>query len=407
MARVWYISKYLSFPERGKVGLRAFMILREMVRRGHHCVAFTSDSNHLIVPPQFSGAVLNETIDGVEVCWVRTRKYRGAKSLGRVLSWLDFEWRLWRAPKETYPHPDVVIVSSLSLLTIINGFILRRRYKCRLIFEVRDIWPLTIVEEGGFSRFNPFVVGLALIEKLAYRVCDAIVGTMPNLGAHVDAVSGSSKPVYCVPMGFDEAALAAPLPLPAEYVAEYIPQDKFIVCHAGTIGITNALETLLECARTMRDDPDVYFLFVGDGDLKEYYRSLYGDLPNVGFAQAVPKAMVQSVLAHCDLTYFSTHSSKVWAFGQSLNKLIDYMLSGRPVVASYSGFPSMLNEAGSGTYVAAADVAALKAEIYRFAAMPQQDRDAMGRKGRQWIIENRSYRKLADDYLAIALAGVK
>lgn len=407
MTRVWYISKYLSFPKQGNVGLRAYRLLREMVRKGHQCVAFTSDSNHLTTPPAFSGAALHETVDGVEVCWVKTRKYRGAKSLGRVLSWLDFEWRLWRLPKATLPPPDVVIVSSLSLLTIINGMLLRRRYGCRLVFEVRDIWPLTIVEEGGFSRFNPFVIGLGLIERLAYRTSDAIVGTMPNLVEHVRNVTGSTKPVHCIPMGFDETALAPPLPLPDDYAAENIPADKFIVCHAGTIGITNALETLLECASAMRDVDNIYFLIVGDGDLRERYRAQYGNLPNVGFAPAVPNTMVQSILARCDLAYFATHPSPVWQYGQSLNKVVEYMLSGRPVVASYSGFPSMINEAGSGTYVPAGDITALQSEIVRFAAMPQTERDAMGNAGRKWIIKNRSYATLADAYLEIALPDVQ
>lgn len=404
MARIWYISKYLSFPAQGRVGLRAFMILREMVKQGHECAAFTSDSNHLIEAPRFDGGYLRENQDGVEVFWIKTAKYAGAKSLGRILSWLDFEWRLFWTPKELAP-PDAVIVSSLSLLTIINGLLLRRRYKCRLVFEVRDIWPLTIIEEGGFSRFNPFVMALAWIEKLAYRRSDAVVGTMPNLEQHVRELGIRDTPVHCIPMGFDEAALAAPPQLPEGYAKTYIPKGKFIVCHAGTIGTTNALEPLLSCARAMRDDPSVYFLVIGDGDLKDTYRSLCADLPNIGFAPSVSKAQVQSVLAQCDLLYFSTHRSLVWKYGQSLNKVIDYMLSGKPVLASYSGFPSMINEAGSGSYVPAGDADALEAEIRRYASMTPSERSIMGQAGREWIMRNRSYEKLAHFYVSVALVG--
>src|SRR5690606_15382674 len=111
--------------------------------------------------------------------------------------------------KERLPAPNAVIVSSLSLLTIFNGVLLRRRYKCRLIFEIRDIWPLTITEVGGFSRWNPLVFGLGLIEKWGYRSADAIVGTMPNLGEHVADVLGYPRVTHCIPMGVDEAALAS------------------------------------------------------------------------------------------------------------------------------------------------------------------------------------------------------
>lgn len=391
----------MSFPREGRVGLRAFTLLREMTRKGHSCLAITSDSNHLIEPPSFHGDSMVEVIDGVDVHWVKTRKYQGAKSLGRILSWFDFEWKLWRHLRKSPDRPDAVIISSLSLLTILNGLIVRRRHKCRLIFEVRDIWPLTIVAEGGFSRFNPFVLALALVEKLAYRSSDAIVGTMPNLREHVVEVSGSSTPVHCIPMGVDLGTQEMQREVPQYYVNEYIPTNKFVVCHAGTIGITNALDTFLQCAELMIDNSSVYFLIVGDGDLKKQYQSQYGHLPNVGFAPAVPRMMVPSVLQQCDVAYFSTHPSRVWDFGQSLNKVVDYMLSGTPVIASYSGYPSMINEAGSGTYVPAGDVTALRSEIERFASLPGSQREQMGLAGRTWIVANRPYSVLAEEYLTI------
>ena len=161
------------------------MLLREMASQGHHCVLFTSNSHHLIERPDFDGSCRTAPVDGVEVCRIRVLKYKGAKSVGRILSWFHFEWRLWRLPKLVFRKPDAVIVSSLSLLTIFNGLLLRRRYGCRLIFEVRDIWPLTLIEEGGFSPRNPLVVALGMVERLAYRRSDAIVGTMPNLKRHV------------------------------------------------------------------------------------------------------------------------------------------------------------------------------------------------------------------------------
>ncbi len=333
-ACLWYVSKYVALPT-DRVGSRSFMLLREMARQGTKCVLITSDSNHLTKGPEFAGSHMTETVDGVEVCWVRTRKYQGAKSLGRILSWLHFEWRLWRLPKDQLPRPDTVIVSSLSLLTIFNGLLLRRRYRCRLIFEVRDIWPLTLVEEGGFSRWNPFVIALGFVERLAYRNSDAIIGTMPNLSEHVaERIGSAAPPVYCIPMGLDEAQVQACEALPPDYADSHIPTDKFLVCHAGTIGITNALDTLFECARALRDQTHIHFLIVGDGDLRGHYQALCADLPNVSFAPAVPKTMVQDVLRRCDLLYFSVHVSKVWRYGQSLNKVIDYMLAGKPVVAS-------------------------------------------------------------------------
>lgn len=379
------------------------MLLREMASKGHHCVLFTSNSHHLIERPDFDCSYRTAPVDGVEVCRIRVLKYKGAKSVGRILSWFHFEWRLWRLPKLDFRKPDAVIVSSLSLLTIFNGLLLRRRYGCRLIFEVRDIWPLTLIEEGGFSPRNPLVVALGMVERLAYRRSDAIVGTMPNLKRHVTEQVGSSPPVHCIPMGIDKDRIDAGGTLPLDYVTGHIPEGKFLVCHAGTIGITNALDTLLNCARAMRDHPKVHFLIVGDGDLKDHYSAVCADLSNVSFAPAVPKAMVQDVLKRCDLLYFAVHVSRVWKYGQSLNKVIDYMLAGRPILASYSGYPSMVDESGGGSYVPAGDVEALRSEILRYVGMSPAERSTIGAAARDWLMSNRTYDHLAHDYLRIAL----
>jgi glycosyltransferase involved in cell wall biosynthesis len=402
-ACVWYVSKYAALPAAGRGGTRAFLIMRELARAGHRAVMLISDSNHLTEVPRLTGPHLLETVEGVDVHWIRTRKFTGAKSIGRVLSWLDFELRLFLFPKQDLPRPDVVIVSSLSLLTILNGLWLKFRHRCRLVFEVRDIWPLTIVEEGGFSPRNPLVMGLAAVERLAYRTADVIVGTMPNLEAHVSEVSARHAPVHCVPFGVDVDMIEKARPLPPNWVQEHIPAGKFVVCHAGTIGITNALDTLFDCARAMRNRSDVHFLILGEGGLKHHYEALTADLPNVSFAGAVAKDQVGAALEACDLLYFSVHVSKVWNYGLSLNKVIDYMLAGKPIVASYSGYPTMVEEAGAGTALPAGDPVALAAEIVRYADMEPEARHSIGQAGRNWLWRNRQYKDVAARYLDIAM----
>jgi glycosyltransferase involved in cell wall biosynthesis len=202
-------------------------------------------------------------------------------------------------------------------------------------------------------------------------------------------------------MGVDERLLTEAESLPAGYAERHIPEGKFVIAHAGTIGITNALDTFLDCARRLKDSAKLHFLVVGEGDLREKYMRDYADVPNLSFAPRVPKRMVQSVLARCSLLYFSVHPSKVWRYGQSLNKVIDYMLAGKPIVASYTGYPSMINEAECGSYVPAGDVEALQSEILRHAAMPPEQLDLIGARGRSWLLKHRSYDVLANDYLKI------
>ena len=402
-ASIWYVSKYVAPPGLGTVGGRGYLLMKELARMGHKVTIITSDSNHLAKPPLMTMAYFFQEVDGIQLCWVHTMKYAAAKSMRRILSWLHFEWRLLLMPNHKFLKPDVVVVSSLSILTILNGLLWKRRYKCRLIFEVRDIWPLTIVEEGGFKPWNPFVLVLGLVEYVGYKYADAIVGTMPNLGEHVCKILGYPKATHCIPMGVDNSTLGSLEELPQNYVEQNFPKNKFIVAHIGSIGITNALDTFLECAQNMKDHDEVHFLIVGDGDLRNGYIEKYKHLDNLTFAPRVSKSMVQLVLTRCDLLYFSVHVSKVWRYGQSLNKVIDYMMSGKPILASYSGYESMINEANCGVYVEAGNVVELQKQIQFFSHMDKFERDKIGRRGKEWLLTHRQYKKLAVDYENILL----
>lgn len=396
---IWYISKYVTPPYAANVGTRGFWLLREFSRRGHKTVLITSDSNHLANPPKLNRQSLKEAVDGVEIHWLRTMKYKGARSLGRMISWLDFEWQLWKMPKSAIPNPNVLIVSSLSLLTIINGLWLRHKYGCRLIFEVRDIWPLTLVEVGRLSSWNPLVVLLSWVERIGYQRADLIVGTVPNLIEHVSEVTRNHSPVICIPQGIDPRILVRAQKLSKAYIDKNIPREKFIVCYAGAIGAANALETFLSCARELKFRDDIHFLIVGEGALKQKFENECLGYDNITFAPSIQKDAVSDLLGHTSLLYFSFQKASRLRFGQSLNKLIDYMLSGKPIIASYTGFPSMINEADCGSFVPAEDLNALRTEIERYADMPAEERARIGGRGRDWILKNRRFETLAAEYL--------
>lgn len=393
---IWYISKY-AIPLKYGFGTRHFFLAREFSKLGHNTVMICSDSNHTAQIPEFKNVYNKEVIDGVETWWIKTIRYKGAASFRRIMSWLDFELKLLLMPKKIMAKPDVIIISSLSLLTILNGYLLKKRFRCKLIFEIRDIWPLTIIEEG-FNPRNPFVMFLSWVEKFGYRNSDVIVGTMPNLSEHVKIICGEKLNCHCVPFGYDPALHDKQEQLPEGYEERYIPKNKFIVGYAGSIGLTNALDTLMECALEMKDNPHVHFLLLGDGDLLNEYKARVTGLKNITFVPKVKKTQVQMFLRHCQVLYFGVHNSKVWRYGLSLNKLIDYMLAAKPIIASYSGYPSMINEAQCGTFVPAKDVSALVMAIREYEQLPKDQLEEIGKRGREWLLRNRLYEKIALEY---------
>lgn len=397
---IWYISKYAS-PLKYGFASRHFYLSKEFNVLGYNSIVITSDSNHVAHFPKFKKIYNREYIEGVETFFIKTLKYKGSLSLKRILSWVDFEVKLFFMPKKKLSKPDVIIVSSLSLLTIINGFFLKKKFKAKLVFEIRDIWPLTIIETGRFQSSNLFVKVLALIERFGYKQSDVIIGTMPNLSEHVEKILGFHKKCYCIPQGVDNEVFSNPEPLPREYIDKYIPKNKFIIGYAGSIGRTNALETIIEASRLLSHNKKIHFLFVGEGDFLDYFQSKTKDLKNVTFAPKIKKTQVQTFLQHCNILYDSVKTTILYDYGLSRNKWIDYFYAAKPLIVSYSGYKSMINEADCGTFIPSENIDKLMETIILYSKMSEEEIETIGEKGKKWLIQNRTFARLASEYVRL------
>lgn len=400
--KIWIISKYASSLEVGFES-RLFALARRFVKKGNFVAIISSDSNHFGIYPAYEDTYNFEKLGELNLLRIRTYKYIKTVSLQRIISWIDFEIKLFFAPLKSFDKPDIIVVSSLSLITILNGIRLKYKYGAKLIFEIRDIWPLTIIEEGGYKPWNPFVLILSTIEKYGYIKSDLIVGTMPNLGEHINNVLGRiNKKCVCVPFGFDANFFSSSVADPEKFLKEYnIPKGKFIVGYAGSIGISNGLQAFIDCAKLMVNDERFVFTLLGDGDSKSKYLRQTSGFNNIYFISKVNREEVASYLALCNVLYFSSLKSKIWNFGWSPNKLIDYMMSGKPVLASYSGHQSMINEAKSGFFIPAEDSSAIKIALENMISMNPDDLVKMGNDGKDWIVKNRDWDIVSGKYLEI------
>ena len=264
---------------------------------------------------------------------------------------------------------------------------------------------MTIIEEGDVSRFHPFMVMMRIIEKLAYKYSDYITGSMPKLDLHVRETINKDKNFFCMPMGFDNETLRAENSTPKESEEakfEFNKDNKFIVGYAGSIGLTNNLDAFFDAIRKLSANNDIHFVVLGSGDMLEAYKEKTKECDNVTFYPRVQREYVQAFLKNCDVLYMSTHDSIIWKYGQSLNKLLDYMLSGKPVIASYAkdGFKSMLNEADSGIFLPSNDSDMLVSEILRMSSLSPESLSDMGERGRTWVLKNRDYKKIAADFMS-------
>jgi glycosyltransferase involved in cell wall biosynthesis len=397
---IWYLCKYAS-PEKYFFGTRHFYLAQEWVKEGHEVTIFTSNSSHLTDKlPKFKGKSFTEDIEGIHTIWLNGLKPKKSSGFRRVLSWIHFEWQLSSISKKRMKKPDVIIASSLSLLTVINGYVFSKRYRSKFIFEVRDIWPLSAIELGNFSKHNPFMIFLAAIEKLGYRKANAIVGTIPNLQLHVKKIIGPTEKCFCIPQGVSLDFYTKIRNLNEGYKQKFIPDNKFIIAYTGTINANNPLETLIEAAKILKEEKEIHFLILGRGDKKEKLIQLCKHLTNVSFPPVIDKNQVNSFLQYVNICYDS-FSSELAKFGLSRNKWIDYMYAGKPIICSYSGFQSMLNEANCGSFVQFGDATVLAKEILRYSKMSKSKIEEIGKNGEKFLIANRTFDKLASQYLKI------
>lgn len=345
-----------------------------------------------------------EGIDGVLINGPKIKKGFNVK---RIYSWLVFELRLllWSTFQKKQ-KPDVIIVSSLSLLTFLSGIILKRKYKCKLVVEVRDIWPLTIIETKKWNANNIFIKFLSFVEKQGYKKADAIIGSMPNLKEYVKKIVPSSEnKVHYMPMGFDTEYFNRSNGKPDPFTSffDQIPNDHFIVGYAGSIGLANCVDQIMEAAKILKDEP-IVFEILGMGSLKDDMMSFVEKekLANVHFHDRVAKEMVAFFLSHADLLINPWKGGNtIYQYGVSPNKWIDYMNSAKPILVSYDGYPCIINEAKCGKFIKADNPKIMAEEILKFSKMNKPELKEMGENGRKYLIEKLSYETLASRYLEI------
>ena len=396
MSTIWIINQYASTPATGIAG-RHYDLARELARKGHEVYLIAATRHHLLRSDPGVVASGVEEIDGFKFVRIPTLGYEHAHDKRRILNWLLFAWKVARLGRSDCATPDAVLCSSPSLVSFLGAERVARRFHSRLVFEVRDIWPLTLIEIGGLSTRNPAVRLMQWIEDRAYRVSDRVISNLPAAVEHMVS-RGMDRQKFCwIPNGFSRDEVEAAEPLTAEAESRF-PKGKFVVGYAGTVGAANAMPTFLEAAAHLREHPDVAFVIVGQGrerkGLEAKSREL--GLDNVHFIDPVPKAQVQSVLKRFDICYIGSAKSALYRFGTSPNKLFDYLVSGKPIIYGIDtvGY-TPVRDFQAGLEVPSEDASALSAAVMKLREMPEHERRRMGSSGRRAAFDNHEYAMLA------------
>lgn len=396
---IWVFFQDGGTPNQGW-GERHFFMAKEWVKQGYEVTIFAANrSGKYHNQVEFSGKYKIDNYEGVQYCWIKVPGYKKAESIVRVFSWFIYMWRMFFIPK-SIKKPDVIIASSIPLFPVINALYWKAKTKCKFVFEIRDIWPLSLLEIGNYSKMNPFVFLLRRIEKIGYRKADHVVSVLEKADLHIE--HSIKRPVYFtwISNGIPNEILSRKDPLNEE-IAKLFPTNKFTIGYTGSIGLSNNMSPLIDAARILQNEDNYHFVIVGDGPEKNNLISKAAGLENITFLNKVNKYQVQSVLDHFDLNFLSWREIPIYKFGISPNKLFDYMLSAKPILMAGNINESTLLDTPSLNTVPANDPAAIAEAIKEISTIDKQKWEDLGNKSREFLLDNFTYNKLAHRYIEI------
>ena len=399
---IWIINQYAGSPLHG-MEFRHYYLAKELDRLGCKVNIISGTFSHLYKKtPSATEEFTIEDIDGIKYCWIKVPPYSGTGSLGRIRNMMAFSRKLKNIPVEKLFKPDAIIVSSPSLFPVKAAKKFCDYFHAKMIFEVRDIWPLTLCELGGISRWHPLIRYMRHFEKFGYRKADKVVSLLPGAKEHFVRSGMKPEKFAWIPNGIFIDDKKVDLPEP-EILPELkkISSGKFIVGYAGTIGVSNALENFIRASILLKENSRIHFVMVGDGGEKEKLMKMAGNNNNISFFPSVHKEQVQMVLQSFNVCYIGWHRQSLYRFGISANKLFEYMYAGRPIIHAVDAYNDPVKENNCGWSIQPDDSEELASIISKVESFPPTDLDILGENGRKAVKGEYTYSILAKSFLEL------
>lgn len=391
---IWIMNHYAGGMFFDKGG-RHYWFAKYLNKAGYKPVVFCANSKHGSKPECFFDNTplwhehMAEEINTPFV-FVRTRPYVG-NGKTRVFNFFDFYFNLKKTAKEyakLHGKPDVIYASSAHPLTTIAGIQLAKYFGVKCICEVRDLWPESIVAYGLLKRESLLAKILYQGEKWIYKKANALIFTFEGGAQYI--VDKGWDWLHGGPIDMDKVhhiSNGVDLDVFIENKQKYRLDDEdlhnddvFKVVYAGSIRHVNHLGTLLDAAKTIRNDKIKFFLF-GDGDevpkLKQ--RVLNENINNVIFKGRVDKKYVPYIDSCADLNLVHMQQSPVIQFGESLNKTFEYFAAQKPVFYTFRPNYSIAEKFGCGRLTKGFSAKEMAEGIESFLSMTDEERNLMSK----------------------------
>ncbi len=401
---IFLINHYAGSQKHG-MEYRPYYFAKEWVKKENNvCIAASSFSHVRILQPEVKNKIASEVINGISYCWIKSPRYKGngVKRFINIISFVTGLFKYSNFFKKKFSS-DVVIASSTYPLDIFPAYRLAKKTGAVLVYEVHDLWPLSLIELGNMSKYHPLIVLFQLAENFAYKNSAKVVSILPYALSYMEQHGLKKDKFIYIPNGINIEDWQKEQNIPfdkIEKILELKQNGQFLIAYTGAHGIANALDAFIKAATKVKHLP-IKLLLIGDGPEKEKLISLAESLnsSNVIFMEPVSRNAIPNILEKMDVLFIGLQNKPIFRFGISPNKLLDYMMAGKPVIQAINAGNDLVTEAGCGITVEAENIDAIAEAMVQLFQMTQEEREKMGSAGREYVIRFHNYEKLAEKFL--------
>ncbi|MCI9251256.1 MAG: glycosyltransferase family 4 protein [Lachnospiraceae bacterium] len=384
------ISQYTPQPQYTG-GLRYYDWARYLISRGYRvyllCGAVIHNSDIDLLEKNEKYRIVKDP-SGINYVYVKTKKYEG-NGLSRIINMISFYFSVMKVFKKL-PKPDLIISRSPNPLACVAGIRIARKINVPSIVDIVDLWPESIVVYMNVSAKNPIIKLLYKGEKWIYKKSTAIIFTDEGDYDYIKE-KGWEKDIpkekaFYVNIGvnieqFDYNKTHKSLEDPMLQ-----KKDIFKVAYTGSVRLVNNLKILIDAGKILKERGvnDVFIMIHGAGDQVEMLRKYCkkNGIDNVKLYGRIEKEQIPYVLTHADLCVLCYQDTPLLRFGGSMNKMFEFLASGRPVIANAKMGYSLIERYNCGIEIGSNDSAKLADEIIRFKNMDAEERASYGKRGR-------------------------
>ena len=388
--KVLIVSQYF-WPENFRINDLA----SGLVERGHEVTVLTGMPNY----PEgklFSGygySIRHENYKGVKVIRVPLVSRGNGRSLRLIANYISFAIiSCLLGPFLCRGKFDLIFVCQLSPVTVgLPALLLKKIKRIPIIFWILDLWPESLSATGAIN--SPSILKkVDTLVRFIYRGCDKILVSSQGFIASIIAKTANSAnpdyfPNWQEPEYSDTKTNSESLP------------EGFRIVFAGNVGAAQDFETILSVVEKLKAYPDIQWVILGDGRRFDWVKEQVEvrDLSaSFHLKGRYPAEMMPSFFAQADVMLVTLKRDPVFALTVP-GKIQSYMACGRPIIAALDGEGGRLViESGAGLSVPSEDVDALAEAIMTMYRMPKDEREAMGKSGKEYCEENFDRDKLLD-----------